>query len=258
MELQLVAQCAVAVAVCVTVLWLISVRIQDVSIADIWWGPGFALIIWVACHHQDPNPLRFYLTAGVVAVWGVRLGSYLWRRNVGGPEDARYQAMRSKREGFWWTSMFTVFLLQGALQLLISLPLYAVAQFNNPWSWLDILGISLAASGVCIEAVSDAQLARFKSKPESKGRVMDQGLWGWSRHPNYFGNATLWAGLGCLGLAAGGPWWVLTGPAVMLFLLLRVSGVALLESTITERRPEYVDYIERVPGFFPRPPRSSS
>ncbi len=152
-------------------------------------------------------------------------------------------------------SLATIFLLQAALMWAVSLPLQAAAALGRdvPLGILDAAGALLTLAGVAVEATADAQLARFLSRPESRGRVMQEGLWGWSRHPNYFGDFVVWWGLGLLGLAAGAAW-TLVGPALMSALLLRVSGVTLLERTIGERRPGYAEYARRTSAFVPWPP----
>ena len=153
-------------------------------------------------------------------------------------------------------SLATIFLLQAALMWAVSLPLQAAAALGRdvPLGILDAAGALLSLAGVAVEATADAQLTRFLSRPESRGRVMQEGLWRWSRHPNYFGDFVVWWGLGFLGLAAGAAW-TLVGPALMSVLLLRVSGVTLLEKTIGTRRPGYAEYAARTSAFFPRPPR---
>jgi steroid 5-alpha reductase family enzyme len=253
MSLEPILLASSAIAACVFVLWLISVRIRDASIADIWWGPGFAVIAWVAALHTHPDPTRYGLVTVVMTLWALRLSIFMARRNLGHGEDRRYQAMRGDSPHFWWTSLFKVFVLQGALQVVVALPVFAAAESQHPVNLWDVLGVALALTGVVTEAVADHQLTRFKADPDNQGQVMNHGLWGYSRHPNYFGNALLWVGMGIVGIASGGPWWSLAGPALMIFLLLKVSGVSMLESTITERRPAYKQYIQDVSAFVPWP-----
>ena len=241
---------------CVTVLWLVSLRLRDVSIADVWWAPGFALIAWVAPLGGGSDSSRLLLLQVLLSLWAIRLALHIGRRGHGQPEDKRYQEMRSHHDAFWLVSLFKVFWLQGLLQCLISLPIYAAVVSTQPLGVLDYVGLTVGAVGVVIEAIADRQLGRFTQDPANKNAVMDRGLWSWSRHPNYFGNAVLWSGVGLIGLGAGGPLWTLAGPLVMLILLLRVSGVSLLESTIVHRRPEYAAYINRVSAFIPLPPKS--
>lgn len=254
-ELSAVLDSALVIGACTSVLWLLSLKLRDASIADIWWGPGFAVVTWFASAAPLEASVRYRATLALMVLWGLRLGLHLAIRNGGKPEDHRYQAMRAETANFPWVSLFKVFWLQGSLQVFVALPIFAIARSSEPLSWIDGLGLVLVLGGILLEAVADLQLKRFKANPESAGKVMDRGLWGWSRHPNYFGNAVLWAGVGVVGVGAGAPWWALLGPAVMWFLLLRVSGVTMLESTIVDRRPEYRSYKERVPSFFPRAPR---
>jgi steroid 5-alpha reductase family enzyme len=237
-------------------LWIASVRLRDASIVDPFWGPGFAAIAWTAVAVAGPSP-RGLLLAALASAWGLRLGLYLAWRNRGHGEDRRYAAMRAAHgERFWWVSLFTVFLLQAALMWSVSLPLQAGAALGRevPLGLLEAAGTALFLAGLLFEAIGDAQLARFLADPANRGRVMDRGLWAWTRHPNYFGDFTAWWGLGLVALGSGA-WWALAGPALMSALLLRVSGVTLLESTIGSRRPGYAEYVARTSAFFPRPPR---
>jgi steroid 5-alpha reductase family enzyme len=238
-------------------LWLASLALRDASIVDVWWGPGFALLACVDLAVTGPHPRRLLLAA-LVSLWGLRLGGYLLWRNHGKGEDPRYVAMRRHHGArFAVVSLATVFALQGVLQTVVSFPIALAMAQPGPASLgaLDALGAALFALGLFFEAVGDAQLARFRADPANAGRVMDRGLWGWTRHPNYFGDCCVWWGLGLIGLAAPLGAWGLAGPAVMTVLLLRVSGVALLERTIGRRRPAYAEYAARVPAFIPRPPR---
>lgn len=253
MNLDPILQASMAIGGCVFLLWLVSLRIRDASIADIWWGPGFAVIAWIATFNTELAYNRSTLVTAVMTVWALRLASFMANRNLGHGEDRRYQAMRGDSPHFWWISLFKVFFLQGALQIIVSLPVFAAAQSSIPLNIWDLVGITIALIGVATEALADHQLTRFKANPANQGRVMDTGLWGYSRHPNYFGNAVLWVGMGIVGLASTGPWWALAGPAVMIFLLLKVSGVSMLEATITERRPAYRQYMKEVSAFVPWP-----
>ena len=150
-------------------------------------------------------------------------------------------------------SLFKVFYLQGALQLIVALPVFATATLSSALNFSDYASLFVALFGIALEATADTQLTRFKRDPLSSGSVLRTGVWGWCRHPNYFGNALIWLGIGSLARNGGADWWTLLGPAVMWFLLLKVSGVSMLESTIVDRRPEYRRYIEEVPAFFPNP-----
>ncbi len=241
-----------------TALWILSLFIADVSIVDIFWGIGFTVIAWTS-HALMPSPTqRSWVIVSLATAWGLRLATHLARRNLGHGEDYRYRVMRAAHgTRFPLVSFGTVFLLQGVLMWIVSLPLQAAqrAEADAPLGWIDAAGILLWAIGIAFESVADAQLARFKRTTAAAGRVMDRGLWRYSRHPNYFGDFLVWWGFGCIGLGTGA-WWSLIGPAVMSVLLLRVSGVALLERTITERRPAYRDYVARTSAFFPWPPRT--
>ena len=262
-----------AVIAMMVVLWLISVVVHDASIVDPFWGAAFVLIAWSqfvtwfylsgpAC---DTSPCRSFTDVGVllpilVTIWGLRLSIYLGRRNLGKGEDFRYQAMR-RRYGarFPLISLFIVFLLQAGLAWVVSLPVQAGIQGSDRVSLgspLVLAGVVLWATGLAFETVGDLQLARFKRDPANKGQVLDRGLWRYTRHPNYFGDAVQWWGL-WLFAAAAGAWWTAISPAVMTFLLLRVSGVAMLEKRLKKTRPEYEEYCRRTSSFFPMPPRGS-
>lgn len=235
--------------------WLASIPLKDASIADSLWPMFFILLgltyLLGAPAADDRGRLVFLL----VALWGLRLGAFITRRNWGEPEDRRYRAMRAGNDpGFWWKSLYIVFGLQGLLAWVISLPLLATALSQTPLGILDALALVLWLCGFFFEAVGDQQLARFKARPENAGQVMDQGLWRYTRHPNYFGEACIWWAFYLFALAAGG-WWSIVAPLVMTWLLLRVSGVSLLEQDIGERRPAYLDYIARTNAFIPGPPR---
>jgi len=248
-----------AVAGAMVLLWLWSLPLRNASIVDAFWGSAFVLAAWTAALAAQGGGPRRALALALVTAWGLRLSLHLLRRNAGHGEDPRYAAMRRGHgPRFWWVSLFTVFLLQAALAWVISLPVQvAVVAPATPLGPLDALAAALWAVGVAFEAVGDWQLARFRRDPGSRGRVLDTGLWRYTRHPNYFGDACAWWGLGLLGVAAGAPW-TLVSPALMTFLLLRVSGVALLEKDIAGRRPAYRDYVARTSPFFPWFPRKES
>lgn len=246
---------AVALAGSMLALWALSLRLRDSSIVDLFWGPAFALIAWLTVLEAGATP-RGLLVSALVTAWGLRLAGYLAWRNLGHGEDRRYTAMRLRHgAAWWWRSLFIVFGLQGALAWLVSWPVRAaVTAPASPWGWPDALGVTLVVFGVSFEALGDWQLARFKSAPANQGRVMDQGLWRYTRHPNYFGDFVTWWGLGVFGLASGA-WWSLLGPVVMSVLLVKVSGKELLESAMRQR-PGYAEYVARTSGFLPWPPRT--
>lgn len=238
--------------------WLLSLMKRDVSIVDPMWSMVFVAAAW-SMHlfgGGESGSGRSVLMLAMVTVWGVRLAAHLAERKWGSPEDYRYAAMRRRYRPFELWSMPVVFGLQGALVVVVSLPVQAVLTDRNasPLGWLDWLGLAVWGIGFAFETVSDAQLRRFRSDRANCRAVMDRGLWKYSRHPNYFGDCLVWWGIFLLGVSAGASWTVL-GPLVMTLLLLRISGVALLERTIVDRRPGYADYVRRTSPFVPRRPR---
>jgi steroid 5-alpha reductase family enzyme len=253
---------AVAVWTYMTIIWVFSVLRKDASIVDIFWGPGFAFL---ACIYFVFTPegafLRRTLIVAIVVIWGLRLGLYIFFRNRGKGEDKRYQAFRSAAgERYWWYSYFQVFMLQGVLMLLISTPLLA-AQINpllQPITLSDSLGTVFWVIGFLFEAIGDWQLAIFKANPANKGKVIKSGLWRYTRHPNYFGEAVLWWGYFLIAVSVPGGLWTIYSPILMTLLLLRVSGVALLEQSLRKEKPEYQAYIEETSSFIPWPPKTPS
>ena len=243
---------AAAVLALVLVGWLVSLARKDASVVDSLWGPGFTVIAWTG-YTQEISP-RAWIVLLLVTLWGLRLGAYLTYRNHGRPEDHRYAAMRARHRPFWLKSLYIVFLFQGALMLIIGSPLVIAMSSSAPLGPLDMVGATLFAVGFSFEVVGDEQLRRFLLDPTHDGKVMDRGLWRYTRHPNYFGDATLWWGLACFAFSTGA-WWCAYAPALMTFFLLRVSGVTLLESTLPKRRPEYTEYMKRTSAFIPWPPR---
>jgi len=253
---EVLAANAALLLACMVALWLLSLRLRDASIADVFWGAGFAAV-GLSSLALSPRSPRALLLAGLAVLWGLRLSAHLARRWRGAGEDRRYRAMRAAwGPRFPAASLFTVFLLQGALLWVVSLPLQAGAASGaaRPLGPLDAAGLLLFAVGLAFETVGDAQLARFLADPANAGRVMQTGLWRYTRHPNYFGDALVWWGMGLVAASAA-PAWVLAGPALMTFLLVRVSGVSLLEKNIGERRPGYAAYVARTSAFVPWPPR---
>lgn len=256
MTVTLAIGLGVAVATFVAV-WAASVILRDASIVDRFWGLGFVVVAITAAASSVPLHARAWLVLALVSSWGLRLSAHITIRNFGQGEDYRYRAMR-KAWGprFPLVSLATVFLLQAALLWLVSLPVQVAIASGaaDGLGWLDLAGFAVWATGFAFEAIGDEQLRRFRLDPASRGRVMDRGLWRWTRHPNYFGDALLWWGLYLIAVAAGG-WWTAVGPATMTWLLMRVSGAALLEKGLRRSRPEYDEYCRRTSAFFPRPPR---
>jgi len=238
-------------------VWVVSVMRRDASIVDPFWGTGFVVVAWLTCALNSANGTRPLLLAGLVTAWGLRLSLYLLMRNWHHGEDRRYAAMRASH-GSWFpvVSLGTVFLLQGTILWFVSLPVQVgiLQGATLPFNGLDLAGVMVWGIGLSFEAIGDWQLSRFKAKPENAGRVMSLGLWRYTRHPNYFGDFCVWWGLFLIAISAGG-WWTLGSPLLMSVLLMKVSGVTLLESTITERRPDYAAYQSRTNAFFPGPPQ---
>lgn len=243
-----------AVIAFMVIIWILSLILKDSSIVDITWGLGFTLIGWLTYWLADGFRERALLLSVLVTVWGVRLALHIGIRNIGKGEDPRYQAFRKNwGEKYWWGSFFQVFLLQAVLCWIISLAVQAgqISQEPSQASWLTWLGLTVWIVGFYFEAVGDWQLTRFKSNPDNKGKVMNSGLWRYSRHPNYFGESLIWWGIFLIVLEDISNIWTIISPIVITFLLLKVSGVVMLERTITKRRPAYADYIDRTNAFIP-------
>jgi len=244
-----------AIAALTFLLWLVSLPLRDASIVDIFWGLGFVAVAWLSSTLAGFPGYRSLLVAALATIWGVRLSGYLAWRNIGHTEDRRYREMRARWGGrFPVVSLFTVFWLQALILWIVAFPLQTAAASEISLNLIDLAGVALWLIGLIFETVGDAQLARFKADPANAGRVLQSGLWRYTRHPNYFGDFLVWWGF-YLVAAAGGAWWTVFSPLLMSVLLMKVSGVALLERSIAERRPEYRDYIERTNAFFPWPPR---
>lgn len=257
--LEIYAVAALVILGYMAVLWIASLILKNSSIVDIFWGAGFVLANWVYfALAPDGFLARKWLVSILVTIWGLRLSLYILWRNWGEPEDFRYRKWR-KEEGkrWWWFSFFKVFLLQGFLMWIISAPLLAAQISSTParLTALDLLAVVVWFIGFFFEAVGDWQMARFKANPANKGKVLNTGVWRYTRHPNYFGDATQWWGYYLLATAASGGFWTIFGPILMTTLLLRVSGVALLERTLKETKPQYKEYIETTSAFVPWPPR---
>jgi steroid 5-alpha reductase family enzyme len=247
----------------VLILWVVSLQIKDVSFIDSVWGGAMALLALVSwLRVAEPGALAT-LIAAMTIVWGVRLAVHLLRRWRREGEDPRYARMlRKPREQgrFAVAALTRVFLGQAVLLFVVSSPAQVgilAAASEQPISGLALVGLALWLVGVFFEWVGDCQLARFRADPASKGQVMDTGLWRYTRHPNYFGDACAWWGIWLAAASAG--WWVapwtLPGPLFLTFTLTWWSGKPLLEAGLAKRRPGYADYVRRTSGFFPLPPR---
>lgn len=241
-----------------TATWAASVVKRDASIVDAVWalmilGAGLAYTATL----PDPGP-RAAWVLGLAAVWAARLSLYITWRNWGEPEDRRYRAIRSRNQpGFAFKSLYLVFGLQAVLAWIVAAPLAGAAHSAAPLGWLDAAGASLVLFGIAFEAIADWQVARWRAGRGAHGEVLAEGLWRYSRHPNYFGEFCVWWGFGLVALGAGA-WWALVSPVLMTLLLLKVSGVALLEKDLSARKPAYAAYMRRTNAFFPGPPREAA
>lgn len=248
---------AIAVGSMMLGLWLLSLWLRDVSIVDIFWGFGFVLIAWVVFLKGTQTP-RGWLLVTLTSVWGLRLTGYLAWRNIGKGEDYRYAQMRERHGSkFPMISLFTVFLLQGVVMLVVALPLQTglTLEATTPLSWLAWVGGTCWLIGLLFEAGGDFQLAAFRANPQNKGQVLQSGFWRYTRHPNYFGDFMVWWGLYLSAFGSGQAWWSAIGPAIMSAFLMKFSGVGLLEKNM-KKKPGYEDYIERTNAFFPWFPKS--
>ena len=248
---------AAAVAAYMTLVWAISLIKRDASIVDVFWGPGFIVVAALHFALGDGFEPRGVLVLALVTVWGLRLGGHILWRNWGRGEDRRYQEFRANAgPSFWWRSYFTVFLLQGGLLWVISMSLLAAQLSPEPAALAptDVIDVVLWLTGMVFEAGGDLQLARFRADPQNRGRVLRTGLWGLTRHPNYFGDAVVWWAyfVFAAGTLVGA--WTVFSPLLMTALLLRVSGVRLLERSLVETKPEYREYMQSTPAFLPRIP----
>ena len=250
--LTLFLQAALVILVLVTILWLWSIVITNVSIVDLFWGFGFVVVnAFYVFMSGDLSPKNILLLV-LVSLWGLRLTLYLAWRNIGKGEDFRYQQFRKDYgpKRYWWFSFFQTFLLQGVLIMIVSLPLLGATQGSGEITILDYFGIAIWLIGFVFEAGGDFQLSRFKNNPNNKGKVLNRGFWKFTRHPNYFGDSAVWWAFGLFSIAAGG-YWQAIGSVIMTLLIIRVSGVALLEKSLNKTNPQYREYVEKTSTFFP-------
>ncbi len=259
----------IALLLFATILWATSLKPRNVNIVDVGWGLGFVLVAWLTWlskvlgpQDADASSIWFRystLIVFMVTIWGLRLSAYLAWRSWGKAEDHRYAAMRAYRgESFAKRSLFTVFGFQAVLLWFISLTVQIGIVGSATFPWLIGVGVLIWAVGWMFETIGDWQLVQFKKDPANRGRVMDRGLWRWTRHPNYFGDFLVWWGLYMVSAQSESWWWTISGPLLMSFLLIRVSGVALLESSLSQRLDGYSDYVRRTSSFYPRRPRKSN
>ncbi len=242
-----------------TLVWIYSIKIRNVSIVDIFWGFGFVLLNAGYFYKTGDYSIRKLLMLFFVTVWGLRLSIHLYFRNKGKVEDFRYREFR-KRYGekrYWWFSFFQVFLLQGILLWLISAPLLAVQFYSlgNTLKLIDFVAIFLWLVGFTFEAGGDFQLKKFKAYPENKGQLLQQGFWKYTRHPNYFGDAAVWWSFGLFSIASGS-YFPVAGSILLTWLIIKVSGVSMLEKTLSKNKNGYNDYITRTSAFLPWFPKT--
>jgi steroid 5-alpha reductase family enzyme len=224
------------------------------DVADVAWGLGFVLLSWSSFLLGGAHGLRGLLACALVSVWGLRLAWHIHARNKGKTEDYRYQQWRNEwGSWFYLRSYLQVYLLQGALLFLIVLPVLVMNQnVGSALTLLDGIGIAVWLLGFLFESVGDAQLAKFLKNPANKGKLMQSGLWAYTRHPNYFGEVTQWWGIWLLVLSVPNGWLTVIGPMTITFLILKVSGIPLLEKKMAEH-PEFAEYKRKVSMFFPWP-----
>ena len=245
-----------AILVLATLTWLVSVIKRDVSIVDSMWSVMIFASALVYSSSVEPYWNRSSLVLTLVLLWAFRLTLYITWRNWGEPEDSRYQAIRRKYEPYFaLKSLGIIFVFQALLAWIISMPLWVALTVPFQSSVFDILAVALWMIGMIFEAVGDWQLARFKTNPTNRGKVMNRGLWRYTRHPNYFGECLIWWGFFLLVIPTGA-WWSILSPVLLTFLLLKFSGVTMLEETIVDRRPAYREYIASTNAFIPGPPKN--
>jgi len=243
-----------AVILMMVIGWLVSLKKDNVTVVDSFWGMGFVLIAWLTYAIAGGNTLRGLLLAILTTAWGIRLTVYLSWRNWGEGEDPRYASWRAAHgKKFRMVSLYKVFLAQALFMWVIafSLQVGILAQLPNRLGWLDAAGTAVWALGFIFETIGDFQLAQFKANAHNRGSVMDKGLWAYTRHPNYFGEALIWWGIYLIVLSIPGSWWTAISPVVLTLVLLKMTGITLTEKTILKKRPQYQEYIDRTSAFVP-------
>jgi steroid 5-alpha reductase family enzyme len=248
-----------AVIVFMVCVWLVSVAKEDASIVDIVWGLGFVLLAWLTFGRSHGYFGRKLLILILVTLWGLRLATHIFLRSRGKGEDPRYAEMR-KRHGnrFWFVSLFTVFLLQGVLLWIIALVIQ-VPQFSRMpprLTMFDFAGVVIWCTGFLFESVGDWQLTRFLNEPSNKDKLLTDGLWAYTRHPNYFGESLIWWGFFAIAVSNRGNIWLIVSPLVITFLLLRVSGVTLLKKSMVTAHTDYEEYKQNTSAFIPWFPKT--
>lgn len=234
--------------------FLISQIKQRNDVADIAWGLGFGVLVWVAACLAGISS-RGFLVNVLISIWGLRLASHIYLRNRAKKEDFRYQKWRQDW-GRWFVirSYLQVYLLQGLLLFIIVQPAVFINLNGGQLRWVDFIGAGIWVFGFIFEAIADKQLAKFVKQPQNKGKLMTDGLWQYSRHPNYFGEVILWWGIFIIAVGLPGGWRTIIGPMTITALILFVSGVPLLEKKYAGR-PDWEEYKRRTSVFFPLPRR---
>ncbi len=258
---------AAALLAAILLLWAYSVRIKDVSFIDAFWAFGMVLLAWATWAQSGAPGARSHLLLGLTTLWGLRLSGHLWTRWRAHGEDLRYAKIMGsviEKKGWSWskTSLLSVFLTQAPLLFITCLPaqlgIWASDGGRTVIGPLGALGAAIALIGIAFETIGDAQLNAFRANPANKGKVLDTGLWRYTRHPNYFGDACTWWGIWLVAAETGLPGWIsIIGPIFLTFTLTRWSGKPLLERGMKKTRPEYAAYVARTSGFFPWPPRKA-
>lgn len=257
MNWLLLQNSALIVFIFMVVMFLIAQKIKDNSIVDIGWGIGFVLIAISSFLLSEQTTVQ-WIAVALITVWGLRLATYIFSRNIGNGEDYRYAQWREEWGKYVVVrAFFQVFMLQGAIMLIVASPLYVIFSQPLELTWNVYLALVVWLFGFYFEAMGDYQMARFKKNPANKGIVMRQGVWKYTRHPNYFGDATQWWGIFLLALMSPYWYWAAIGPAVMHFFLVKVSGVAMLERKY-KGNPKYADYIATTSAFLPWFPKKSA
>lgn len=236
-----------------SILWIASVIKKNASIVDPFWGIGFVLLVWFYYFQSEGLGERKLIITSLVTIWGLRLSIFLAHRNWGKPEDFRYQQFRKDygEHQYWWVSFFQTFLLQGVLLWLISAPLLGAQNgAHQALGIIDFIAIALWIIGFAFEAGGDYQLSKFKANPDKKGKVLDSGFWRYTRHPNYFGDGLQWIAFSLFSIA-NSCYLPLLSAFLMNFLLVKISGVALLEKTLSKTKPQYAEYIRKTPAYIP-------
>lgn len=235
-----------------TLFWLYSLFIKKTSIVDFAWGLGFIFLSSIALFYNENVDARKLLVYILIILWGTRLAFYIFLRNKNKPEDFRYQRAKEKwAERFWWKSFLNIFLAQGAGIILVSFSaLYIFTYSNKTLGLLDVLGVIIWIIGFYFESIGDWQLFNFKQKPENKGKIMNKGLWKYTRHPNYFGEATMWWGIFTIALSLPGGIITIISAVAITFSLLKVTGVKMLENSYKDNL-EYQNYIKETNSFIP-------